>query len=228
MISGGIILTATTELIFRTMGITKRMGTGNHKVRYYADGESMETLEDILAAEDSPTSTLRVLIVGKRPVRKSVDAGHYFQGREGRGMWNRLLEWQLIRVPRGAYEDDHLLANGWGITDVVKVPGEFGEEPTPQQYRLGSQRLRRVIQEHHPSILLFVYKTALQAFLASMDIDGSGAHYGFNDKLNPDLQGVGIKSRVFLFPMNGRRDAPVEVIEAAMRELSEATSGLAR
>src|SRR5260221_13236088 len=84
----------------------------------------VRTLADILP---SPPG-LRMLIIGKAPAPLSVDACHYFQGRHGKALWNKLAEYKILNVPSEEEEDDHFLVNGYEITDIVKSPKSFGVE----------------------------------------------------------------------------------------------------
>ena len=83
---------------------------------------------------------MRMLIVAKTPALVSVEAGHYFQGRQGRMFWNRLRDYDILTAPPGTHEDDVLLAHGYGLTDVVKVPRNYGNEPSDDEYREGLGR----------------------------------------------------------------------------------------
>lgn len=105
---------------------------GHHTTIWVGDREIL-TLEDILPAR----GPMRMLIVGKTPALVSVKVGHYFQGQQGRAFWNRLREYDLVGVPPDTYEDDVLVSHGYGITDIVKIPRDYGNEPSDDEYREG-------------------------------------------------------------------------------------------
>ena len=60
----------------------------DHRTELEIDGSSVTTLADIVP----PRGPLRVLFVGKTPSPASVEVGHYFMGRMGKGLWKRLDE----------------------------------------------------------------------------------------------------------------------------------------
>lgn len=72
-------------------------------------------------------SPLKVLFVGKRPSPESVAVGHYFQGRHGKMFWNKLREYGILEFDSVERADDFLLKQGFGMTDVVKIPARFGQ-----------------------------------------------------------------------------------------------------
>lgn len=104
-----------------------------------------------------------------------------------------------MKVPRGAdYEDEVLLKHGYGVTDMVKVPHDFGTEPSDEEYKRGLCRLQKLISHLSPRILLFVYKGALDRLLDLGYQEKTKSRYGFNPELEPLFQ-----SKVFVFPMPG-------------------------
>ena len=102
------------------------------------------------------TEYTKMLIIGKCPAPLSVEKGHYFQGRQGRMFWNRLKEHAILQVPPRQFEDDFLIEHGYGITDIVKKPRDFGEELTDEDYKIGTDRITRIIANLKPMFLLFV------------------------------------------------------------------------
>ena len=123
-----------------------------------------------------------MLIIAKTPAPVSVEAGHYFQGRQGKMFWGKLREYRLLTVPHGKYEDEALLDH-YGLTDVVKRPREYGGEPSGAAYRDNLPRVRRLINELEPRVLLFVYKGVLDKILKFAYGRREKARYG----CNPDL-----------------------------------------
>lgn len=166
----------------------------DHRMTIKLNGKYVQTLSDILP--DTPG--LRVLFVAKTPAPVSVKAGHYFQGKQGRMFWNRLRDYKVFEPPLGKFEDNYLLKNGFGITDIVKVPRHYGDEPSNDEYRDGLARILSLIRTHKPLVVVFVYKKVLDQILKF----GFGWHkksqYGFNH----DLKGL-FNSEVFVFPMPG-------------------------
>jgi len=178
-----------------------------YKITIDVDGKIVETLSDILP--DKPG--LKILLIAKTPALKSVNKGHYFQGSQGRAFWNRLAEYKILNVPFGKHEDEYLLDKSIGITDIVKVPRNFGDEPSDMEYRLGLQRILDLINLHKPKVIVFVYKKVLDNILkfGFNIIDKSS--YGFN----PDFE-QNFNSKVFVFPMPGtpcKREQAIEAME---------------
>jgi len=168
---------------------------GNYKVKIPTEAGEVETLADILPENGAP---LRVLFIAKTPAPVSVAAGHYFQGRQGKAFWNKLAEYSILKVPEGEFEDDHLLENEYGITDVVKVPRAYGNEPCDKEYRSGSEHIMNLIKTHSPKVLFFVYKRVLYQILElGFDIKEKSS-YGFNPHLESEFG-----AKVFVFPMPG-------------------------
>ncbi len=183
----------------------------DHRIKIQVDGRVVETLEDILPS----TPGLRILFVAKTPAPVSVEAGHYFQGKQGRMLWNKLSDYDILKVPYGEYEDDHLLENGYGLTDIVKVPKHFGDEPSNDEYRDGLQRILDLMRVHKPRVVVFVYKRVLDNILKLGFRHRGKSEYGFNSEL-----GSLLGSKVFVFPMPGT-PCTTEKAHEAMVELRE-------
>lgn len=157
------------------------------------EGREVLTLREIL-----PTSPgLHVLFVGKTPAPRSVDVGHYFQGSQGSMFWNRLKEYGLFRQMTD-FEDDSLLAHGYGLTDVARIPHSYGDEPSDEEYQVGTCRILEVANKHHPAIIVFIYKKVIDKILEFQFGIKQKASYGFNPWHD---QRFG--ARVFVFPLPG-------------------------
>lgn len=158
---------------------------------------------------------LKILFIAKTPTLKSVQAGHYFQGKQGRSFWNKLAQYGILTVPFGSFEDDYLLANNYGITDIVKVPRNYGIEPSDQEYQAGLERILKLINKYQPIVLVFVYKNVLDNIIRLHFELNIKADYGLNKQLEPLF-----KSKVFAFPMPGTQECTSEIIERSMTELA--------
>jgi hypothetical protein len=169
------------------------------------------TLADILPSK----GPMKMLMIAKAPALVSVDRGHYFQGRQGRMFWNRLIEHGLLSLPSATFEDDALLAHGYGITDIVKVPRNYGSEPSDDEYRQGLTRILGLIARLQPQVLMFVYKRVLDQILRFSFRRLEKSRYGFNGDIDERFG-----SRVFVFPMPGTPCRSVQAVEA-MKELAE-------
>ena len=182
----------------------------NNSITIVVEGRKIRTLCDILPSEPG----LQMLFVAKTPAPKSVAAGHYFQGRQGRMFWNKLIQYDVLR-PTTRFEDDSLLSHGFGITDIVKVPHDFGREPSNEEYASGIVRTLELVKIHQPKIVVFVYMRVLDKILKLHFNIHEKSAYGFNPKFEGRFG-----TRVFVFPMPGTPCASEEA-EIAMRALRQ-------
>jgi len=137
--------------------LTRRPGPGPHRTTVVVDGVSVETLEDLPPARD------RLLFVGLNPSPVSVEAGHYHQGRLGQTFWRRLMLAGIL--PPGTpieTADDALVAEGHGITDLLKVVSPR-DEATDAELRAGVGPLWQKIAVWRPAAVAFIYKRAANA-----------------------------------------------------------------
>lgn len=181
----------------------------NYKIKIKVDNVEHFTLADILPENGN----LDILFIAKTPAPISVEAGHYFQGKQGTMLWNRLSDYNILKVPYGDFADNHLLNNNYGITDIVKVPRNYGNEPSDDEYRQGLNRILGTIKKYNPKVIVFVYKAVLDKIInLNFDIK-TKSNYGFNPQLDRHFN-----SKVFVFPMPG---TPCKYDEAvkAMNEL---------
>ena len=165
-----------------------------HLAEISVDGEELVTLADILPER----GTLRALFIGKTPSPASIEAGHYFEGRMGKGLWKRLADAGLLNPQPGGFADDALLEQGFGVTDLCKVPRPFGDEPSQAEYEDGWDRVSAIATRWRPRILVFVYKGSLDKVLQYSFGWEHKSGYGFNDDL---MRTFG--RRVFAFPLPG-------------------------
>lgn len=181
----------------------------SNAIKIRVGDEDVWTLRDILPNEPG----LRMLFVAKTPAPVSVEEGHYFQGSQGRAFWNRLREFGLLN-PMTEFEDDSLLAHGYGLTDIVKVPRSYGNEPSDAEYRSGMNRILELITQHKPRVVTFVYKGVLDNVLRLHFGIRSKAEYGFNPSHERSFG-----TRVFAFPLPGVGNCNRAQAVAAMSEL---------
>ena len=180
-----------------------------HQIIIQRDGVQITTLADILPEKPG----LRILFVAKTPAPISVEAGHYFQGRQGTAFWNMLQRYGLLKVPPGQFQDECLLQHGYGLTDIVKVPRAYGNEPDDSEYAEGRERILNLIALHRPKATIFVYKGVLSQLLRDRGKRTRPSSYGFN----PELE-ARFGCKVFVFPMPGTQCNKTQAI-AAMKAL---------
>ncbi len=165
-----------------------------HQTRIQVGRRSVLTLADVLP-EKAP---MRMLIIGKTPAPGSVKAGHYFQGRQGRFLWNELKAFHILEVADEEFEDDALVRQGFGVTDVAKIPRNAGSEPGRREYQDGWAVVATTIDRLTPDLLFWPYKRTLDSVLRVALRDPRPTRYGFNPNLNRTF-GRG----VFVFGMMG-------------------------
>jgi len=121
------------------------------------DGLPVETLADL------PPEPGRLLFVGLNPSPVSVAAGHYHQGRLGRQLWRRLVA-AAILPPATDLDaaDDALVAEGHGITDLLKLPTarDVADDAT---LRVGVGPLWQKVAVWRPAAVVFVHRRAAEA-----------------------------------------------------------------
>ncbi len=181
----------------------------NYRIKIKVNGIEHDTLADILPEKGE----LDILFIAKTPATISVDTGHYFQGKQGTMFWNKLYDYNILRVPYGDYADNYLLENGFGITDIVKVPRDYGNEPSEEEYRQGMKKIINTIKLYHPKVIVFVYKTVLDKIIRFNFNIVTKSVYGFNPQLDKYF-----KSKVFVFPVPGTPCTSDEAIRS-MTEL---------
>jgi len=166
----------------------------SHLTEIEVDGLVVPTLADILPERGE----LRALFIGKTPSPASVAVGHYFEGKMGKGLWKRLGEAGILSASPDGYPDDALLGEGFGVTDLCKVPRPFGDEPGRSEYEAGWERVTAIVSQLRPRILVFVYKGSLDKVLHFSFGWEHKSGYGFNDDLARTFG-----RRVFAFPLPG-------------------------
>ena len=128
--------------------------------------------------------------------------------------WNRLRECGLL-IPTTEFEDDSLLDHGYGLTDLVKVPRGYGDEPSDAEYREGLHRILDLVRLHRPKVVVFVYKKVLDQILRFGFGISARSSYGFNPSVETQFG-----ARVFAFPLPGTPCNTAQAI-AAMKEFCQ-------
>ena len=119
-----------------------------------SDGTMGTTLPDL------PPRPGGVLVVGINPAPRSVERGHYYQGKLGARLWKRLAYLGLLRDAVPGLEDAALTAGGHGLTDIVKRVTASADELTTQEFHDGAIALRAKVRQWRPRLVLFVFKAA--------------------------------------------------------------------
>lgn len=104
---------------------------------------------------------LQILFVGFNPGIRSALTGHHFAGYSNR-FWKLLFESGLTPRQYSPEEGSLLLELGYGITNIVARPTRSAAEIKKSEYKAGSRRLKRLIEELEPKIVCYqgiqVYK----------------------------------------------------------------------
>jgi double-stranded uracil-DNA glycosylase len=138
----------------------------SHRVREVWMGSEVETLEDLLRPR------LRAVCVGINPSPVSVAAGHYYQGRAGQRFFERLRSVNLLPSGDHSYEDDQAFALGVGFTDIIKRPTARAKDLRSAEYKYGRERLRAVLEENNPSLVIFTFKKTAEVVFGEFPGNG--------------------------------------------------------
>jgi len=139
-----------------------------YHARHGRGRRGMDTLSD------RATKAGGILLVGINPAPQSVKAGHYYQGRLGRRMWQRLARIGLLANAMPGAEDDAFAAMGHGLTDVVKRPTGSASELGRDEIRAGVEDLRKKVISWKPRLILFAFKQAARAVTGANFPPGAG------------------------------------------------------
>jgi hypothetical protein len=118
-------------------------------------------------------------------------------------------------VRSNTFEDENLIENNFGLTDIVKVPRNYGNEPSSDEYKDGLNRIMKIIKTYKPKVIVFIYKKVLDNILLYGFSLKQRTVYGFNK----DLEKL-FNSKIFVFPMPGTPCTSGQAI-IAMNELQK-------
>lgn len=101
------------------------------------------TVPDLIAPD------LLVLFCGINPGLYSAATGHHF-ARPGNRFWPALHGAGFTERRLAAWEEDELLARGYGITNLVDRATATAAELGPEELRAGYETLLRKVRRHRP------------------------------------------------------------------------------
>jgi double-stranded uracil-DNA glycosylase len=128
--------------------------------------ESHATLKEMLGP------SLRAVIVGINPSLKSVERGHYWQGRHGQQMWNLLRESKIVSLRLGI-EDEDSFDQGIGFADLIRKPTRSAKELTLAQKHVAVPSLiERIETACGTPVIIFRYKGAYDIAAAAFQEKG--------------------------------------------------------
>ncbi len=137
-----------------------------HRVSMDWMGKQVETLADLF-----PPSP-RAICVGLNPAPTSVQAGHYYQGRQGQRFFNRLQQARVLPVSLEGFEDDIAVTKGIGFTDVAKRPTLSADLVTREEIKHGARLLAAKLELAAAPVLIFPFKAAAVALVGRFDGNG--------------------------------------------------------
>lgn len=139
---------------FDLEALQHRPTTGPFLATIDVNGTPTTTLADLPPLRD------RLLFVGLNPSPVSVAAGHYHQGQLGRTFWRRLILAGILPATTAVdTADEALVAEGHGITDLLKVP-TARDEATDSDLTAGVGPLWHKVAIWRPALIVFIYKRA--------------------------------------------------------------------
>ena len=136
----------------------------------------------------------------------SAARGHYYQGKLGRRLWQRLTTIGLLTGASPGLEDDAFVALGHGLTDLVKrvTPGLSGL--TDNELREGASALEARVRQWRPGVVVFVFKEVAVRALGRAD-------------LQPGPCGEFAGATAFLLPGPYAKKSAADRVYASLREL---------
>jgi TDG/mug DNA glycosylase family protein len=123
----------------------------------YASAKRARTLPDTVGPG------LRLLLCGLNPSVVAADAGFGFAGATNR-FWTAALEAGVVTSARDPLRA--LVLDRVGMTDLVKRATPRASEVAPSEYRIGTDRLRRLVSWLQPRAVCFV---GLQGWRAALE-----------------------------------------------------------
>jgi TDG/mug DNA glycosylase family protein len=95
---------------------------------------------------------LKILFAGINPGLYSAAIGRHF-GRPGNRFWPALHAGGLTSRLLSPYEEEELLALGYGITNIVKRATAAADELSAEELRAGARRLAAKVSRYRPTIV---------------------------------------------------------------------------
>jgi TDG/mug DNA glycosylase family protein len=177
-----------------------------------------------LRLRDRIAPGLRVLFVGINPGVRSAVTGHHFAGYSNR-FWKLLRESGLVSAPVDHEDDDRLVEQGFGFTNLVPRPSPGIDDLKPAEYLEGWAALDRKIKRYRPATVALVGVTVYRALRPLLHASAPLPPFRPGDDL------VGLRpetihdARVFVLPNPSGRNAHFSYAEmlTAFRKLKRLT-----
>jgi TDG/mug DNA glycosylase family protein len=142
-------------MAFRTKVLGRLVSRKNNKYHFFMPEQRWKpTKEQILDAHgkkmvDVIAPGLKILFCGINPGLYSAAVGHHF-ARPGNRFWPTLYASGFTDRLFSAFEDYLLLANGYGITNVVERATASASELKQEEYVKGGKRLEAKVRKYRP------------------------------------------------------------------------------
>ena len=108
-----------------------------------------------LEVPDLIAPDLRLLFCGINPSLYSAVVGHHF-ARPGNRFWRTLHAAGFTERLLSPWQQDELLAQGIGLTNVVPLASASADELSAEDYRQGRALLLRKLRRYRPRVLAFL------------------------------------------------------------------------
>ena len=106
---------------------------------------------------------LKILFVGYNPGERSALLGHHFAGR-GNQFWRLLYDAGLTKRLYPPEEDGRLLAEGYGLTNLVVRPSKSSSDLSAEEMRAGAAELRQRVEQYQPRVVCFLGKEVYRKY----------------------------------------------------------------
>ena len=106
-------------------------------------------IRDVIAAD------LKVLFVGINPGLYSAATGHHF-ARPGNRFWPALHLAGFTSRQLAAWEQNELLKDGYGITNLVNRGTATADQLAPEEFVQGRRRLAAKVRRYRPGVVAFL------------------------------------------------------------------------
>lgn len=140
------------------------------------------TRADLLAAKnktvrDVIAPKLKVLFCGINPGLYSGATGHHF-ARPGNRFWPTIYQAGFTPRLLSPFEEQELLALGYGITNLVPRATATADELAPEELVVGRKRLETKVKRYQPRLVAVLgigaYRTAFQERIAILGLQNKG------------------------------------------------------
>jgi TDG/mug DNA glycosylase family protein len=122
----------------------------------------------ILTLADIWPNEVRAMIIGLNPAPKSVEAGHYYQGRYGQRQLGNLAKYGLFSSPgNSTFFEESALGSGVGFGDLVKRPTVDEHGPSNAEKEHGRTLLMNALAERDVPLVICVFRHPVEALLGS-------------------------------------------------------------